>query len=70
MTGILIQCDGRPDIAFDNGTLYGGLHCGECFEIYWKKWEDVRLEYSDNWYLVCGKRKYPVSYGARVRKMC
>ena len=28
MTGILIQNGDRPDIVFDNGTLYGGLHCG------------------------------------------
>ena len=28
MTGILIKLDDRPDIIFDNGTFYGGLHCG------------------------------------------
>lgn len=68
MTGILIQGDGRPDIAFDNGTLYGGLHCGECFGMFFNKWICVRLEYSEDWYLICEDKVYSVSYGVRVRK--
>ena len=35
---------GRYDIRFDLESFYGGLHCGECF--------DVRIEMGDDWYLV------------------
>ena len=31
MIGRLIWNQDRPDIVFDTGTLYGGLHCGDCF---------------------------------------
>ena len=33
MVGILIFNGGRPDIALENGALYGGLHCGTAFNI-------------------------------------
>lgn len=32
MIGRLIWNHDRPDIAFDTGALYGGLHCGDCFQ--------------------------------------
>lgn len=66
MIGILIQNGDRPDIAFENGTTYGGLHCGECFQIYRKQWEAVRLEYDEGWILICQGRKTPVEYGSMV----
>lgn len=66
MTGILIQIDDRPDIVFDNGTLYGGLHCGECFHVYMNQWISVRLEYSDKWVVYYGGKKCPVPFGKRV----
>ena len=31
MIGLLIWNQDRPDIALDTGSLYGGLHCGDCF---------------------------------------
>ena len=50
MIGRLIWNQDRPDIVFDTGTLYGGLHCGDCFA-YWLdgRWLDVRLEYMNDW---------------------
>ena len=38
MIGILIKLNDRPDIIFENGTFYGGLHCGECLSIFEKKY--------------------------------
>ena len=53
MTGILIWNGERPDIAFDNGALYGGLHCGECFDAKVRDvWIPVRIEMDEDWYLV------------------
>lgn len=70
MTGILIKLDGRPDIVWENGALYGGLHCGECFSVFGPEtgWVRVRLEFTDDWVLVEGGkiRKGPVPYGSRV----
>lgn len=66
MTGILIRNGDRPDIIFDNGTFYGDLHCGECFQIYDTKWISVRLEYSDDWVLVCNGHIFPITYGYKV----
>ena len=70
MTGILIKLDGRPDIIFENGTLYGGLHCGECFSVLEPDagWVSVRLELIDDWVLVdgAGGKRAPLPYGNRV----
>lgn len=70
MTGILIKLDGRPDIIFENGTFYGGLHCGECFSVFEPDtgWVPVRLEFTGDWVLADGNRirKAPVPYGNRV----
>ncbi len=66
MLGILFLNGDRPDIGLENGTLYGGLHCGDCFRYYEDGWLDVRLEYTDNWILVCGEKHLPVKYGAYV----
>ena len=56
MIGILIKLNDRPDIIFENGTFYGGLHCGECLSIFEKNigWVPVRLEFTDDWVLVDG----------------
>lgn len=66
MFGILILNGDRPDIALEDGTLYGGLHCGDCFRYYNGSWMDVRLEYVDDWVLVCHEKRLPVRYGAQV----
>ena len=54
MTGILIKLNDRPDIIFENGTFYGGLHCGECLSVFKENvgWVPVRLEFTDDWVLV------------------
>lgn len=67
MFGILIFDGDRPDVALENGMLYGGLHCGDCFRYYAGAWMDVRLEYSDDWVLVCDGQYLPIQYGAQVK---
>ena len=43
----------RYDIRFDLADYYGGLHCGECMEVFaGGKWKPTRIEYGENWYLV------------------
>ena len=67
MLGILIFNGERPDIAFEDGTLYGGLHCGNCFCYDENGWMDVRLEYhEDEWVLVCQGEDLPIRYGTQV----
>lgn len=70
MTGILIKLNDRPDILFENGTIYGGLHCGECLSIFEENigWIPVRLEFTDNLVLVDGSRAktFLVPYGDYV----
>ena len=67
-TGALIfdeQTD-RYDIRFDLADYYGGLHCGECMEVFaGGKWKPTRIEYGENWYLV-GIRAEDLN-GLRVR---
>ena len=56
MTGALVfdERTDRYDIRFDLNSYYGGLHCGECFDVFVRgKWKPTRIEYGDNWYLVC-----------------
>ena len=67
MFGILIFNGDRPDVALEDGTLYGGLHCGDCFRYYENSWIDVRLEYhKDEWALACNREYLPIRYGAQV----
>ena len=43
----------RYDIRFDLNDYYGGLHCGECFDVMvGGKWKPTRIEMGDGWYLV------------------
>ncbi len=56
----------RYDIRFDLNDYYGGLHCGECFDVMvGGKWKPTRIEMADNWYLV-GVRVAALN-GLRVR---
>ena len=42
----------RYDIRFDLTEYYGGLHCGDCLEVFTRgTWKATRIEYGDNWYL-------------------
>lgn len=44
---------GRYDIRFGLADFYGGLHCGECFDVRVKDaWIPVRIEMAKDWYLV------------------
>lgn len=43
----------RFTIRFDLTNYYGGLHCGECFDVCInRKWIPTRIEFGDDWYLV------------------
>lgn len=43
----------RYDIRFDLTDYYGGLHCGECFDVMiGGKWRPTRIEMADSGYLV------------------
>ena len=66
MYGTLIEIENRPDVIFENGTLYGGIHCGECFQILLDKWYAVRLELRDDWVLIYKDQVFPISYGCKV----
>ena len=68
MTGALVfdERTDRYDIRFDLNDYYGGLHCGDCIEVFVRgKWKPTRMEYGDNWYLV-GVRASDLN-GLRVR---
>jgi hypothetical protein len=46
---------GRYDIRFGREEYYGGLHCGECFDVLIDgKWIPTRIEMTEKreWYLV------------------
>ena len=61
-----IRTADRYDIRFDLADYYGGLHCGECMEVFaGGKWKPTRIEYGENWYLV-GIRAEDLN-GLRVR---
>ena len=47
MTGALVfdERTDRYDIRFDLNSYYGGLHCGECFDVFVRgKWKPTRIE--------------------------
>jgi len=57
---------GRYDIRFSLTDYYGGLHCGECFDVLVNgKWKPTRIEMGGDWYLV--GIKTPSLSGLRVR---
>ncbi len=65
-TLIFDELTDRYDIRFDIADYYGGLHCGESFDVFTSgKWKPTRIEYGENWYLV-GIRAADLS-GLRVR---
>ena len=67
-TGALVfdELTDRYDIRFDLSDYYGGLHCGDCLELFVRgKWKPTRMEYGQNWYLV-GIRAEDLN-GLRVR---
>ena len=43
----------RYDIRFDLADYYGGLHCGETFDVMvGGRWKPTRIEMAEGWYLV------------------
>ena len=47
-TGALVfdELTDRYDIRFDLSDYYGGLHCGDCLEVFVRgKWKPTRMEY-------------------------
>lgn len=57
---------GRYDIRFDLADFYGGVHCGQTFDVMvGGKWVPTRMEKAADWYLV-GIRADDLS-GLRVR---
>lgn len=43
----------RMDIRFNLNDFYGGLHCGQCFEVFVdRRWRSTRIEMAEGWYLV------------------
>lgn len=56
-TGALVfdERTDRYDIRFDLASYYGGLHCGDCFDVFTRgKWKPTRIEMNmkQEWYLV------------------
>lgn len=52
--GVLVpQSDSdRMDIRFSETAYYGGLHCGETFDVKISgKWVPTRIEFEVQWYL-------------------
>ena len=67
MSGILVFNGERPDIMLENGFLYGGLHCGDCFVCYFNEVPtNVRLEYKDDWVLLHNNQVAGIPYGINV----
>lgn len=69
--GVIVQPSGLDclDIRFDLDEYYGGLHCGQCFDVLAHgRWLPTRLEKEDRWYLV----GIPVEnlIGIRIRIDC
>jgi len=60
----------RPDIRYSDGGYYGGLHCGDVFEVFIQGgWHQTRIEYNHDallWYLV-GIKNGKQFLGLRVR---
>ncbi len=56
----------RMDVRFGVEEYYGGLHCGECFDVLiGNRWKPTRIEMAETWYLVGVKTTDLV--GLRVR---
>lgn len=67
MKGILVFNIDRPDIAYKNGTMYGGLHCGDCVNCFVDgTWKVVRVEYVSDWVFICDGKVSPITYGSEV----
>lgn len=67
MRGILIYNGTRPDIALYDGTLLGGLHCGDRFSFYQDGMrKTVRVEFFEDWVIFDELQTFPLPYGIEV----
>lgn len=67
MRGILVFNGTRPDIALYDGTLLGGLHCGDCISFYQGEERKLaRVELFDDWIMVDDGTPCPLPYGTEV----
>ena len=70
MEGILIYNEkiSRPDLVLSDGSLLGGLHCGDCLEVWINgQWLTARLELEDNWVILSKDAVCKLPYGQPVR---
>lgn len=70
MEGILIYNRelSRPDLALSEGSLLGGLHCGDCLTLWVDgHWQAIRLELDRDWYIIVDGIPCDVPYGQTVR---
>ena len=70
MEGILIynHTISRPDLVLVDGSLLGGLHCGECLELWHNgQWKTARLELENDWFVVVSGIPQKMPYGQSVR---
>lgn len=70
MEGILIynEAVSRPDLVLPDGSLLGGLHCGDRME-FWidEQWITARLELGDNWVIISEDAVCELPYGQPAR---
>ena len=70
MEGILIYNEtiSRPDLVLSDGSLLGGLHCGDCLEVWINgQWLTTRLELGDNWVIISKDAVCELPYGQPAR---
>lgn len=66
--GVIVQPNGLDclDIRFDLDEYYGGLHCGQCLDVFIHgRWTPSRVEKSESWRLIGIPTDNPI--GLRVR---
>jgi hypothetical protein len=59
----------RLDMLFDNGSILGGFHCGDCLDILLdNEWIPTRVEYDEDWYLygLYQSGRIPINLKVRV----
>lgn len=50
---VFVKETGRYDVRFDLMTYYGGVHCGQTFDVMvGGRWVPTRMEKAADWYLV------------------
>jgi len=59
----------RLDMLFDNGSILGGFHCGDCLDtLLDNEWIPTRVEYDEDWYLygLYQSGRIPINLKVRV----